>query len=164
MTRFCTSELKIKPIESFMRSMGHRQWDNITGIRADEPKRLSRRRAKPISRHSEDVFPLADAGIGKPEVFAFWRNQPFDLRLDPHESNCTLCFMKGAKIRAAILQQRPEVADWWALAEEFIGARFRNEHTVMQLKQYALDRLKAGRRITAIDPDATQVSCFCGID
>ena len=46
-------------------------------------------------------------------MLAFWKGQPFDLQLRPHESNCDLCFLKGAGTASAIIRERPYMAQWW---------------------------------------------------
>lgn len=38
--RFCTQELKIRPMKRFLFAQGWRRWTSAIGIRADEPKRL----------------------------------------------------------------------------------------------------------------------------
>ncbi|MFN9110252.1 MAG: Nin-like protein, partial [Bacteroidota bacterium] len=42
-TRFCTTELKIRPIKYFCQQrMGWDEWFSVIGLRADEPRRVSR--------------------------------------------------------------------------------------------------------------------------
>lgn len=124
--RFCTSELKMKPIERFMRGQGYERWTNIVGIRADEPSRIVRLRERE-DKYSDIALPLVDAGIALKDVTAFWQTQPFDLQLRPGEGNCDLCFLKGFKIRQQITRDHPELAEWWIEQERERGATFRND-------------------------------------
>ena len=98
-TRFCTSELKIRPIGRYLLSLGmadtKTEAENMSmiGMRADE-----QRRAAKIQDKSR--IPLVAAGITKEDVGAFWRSQPFDLGLPNNNGvtmhgNCDLCFLKG---------------------------------------------------------------------
>jgi hypothetical protein len=98
-TRFCTSELKIRPIGRYLLSLGmadtKTEAENMSmiGMRADE-----QRRAAKIEDKSR--IPLVTAGITKEDVCAFWRNQSFDLGLPNNNGvtmhgNCDLCFLKG---------------------------------------------------------------------
>lgn len=98
-TRFCTSELKIRPIGRYLLSLGmadtKTEAENMSmiGMRADE-----QRRAAKIQDKSR--IPLVTAGITKEDVGAFWRAQPFDLGLPNNNGvtmhgNCDLCFLKG---------------------------------------------------------------------
>jgi len=124
--RFCTQELKLKPIWAFARSLGWDHWDCAVGIRADEPRRIAKIRGrKPDDKGQETLLPLADAGVTLAEVTAFWEAQPFDLALRPWEGNCDLCFLKGQGKRIRILQDRPELAQWWIEQERRTGRRFR---------------------------------------
>ena len=128
-TRFCTQELKIRPIRNWMLARGYECWTNVVGIRADEPRRVAKMRAAEEKRRErwDIALPLAEAGVTVEDVNAFWRAQPFDLQLQPHEGNCDLCFLKGyAKIKN-IVRDRPDLAVWWAKQEEHIGGTFRND-------------------------------------
>jgi 3'-phosphoadenosine 5'-phosphosulfate sulfotransferase (PAPS reductase)/FAD synthetase len=124
-TRFCTSELKIRPMKEWMKARGYKQWWNVVGIRADEPRRVARMLA-PNRERWENVVPLATAGVTLADVSAFWAAQPFDLRLKPYQGNCDLCFLKGRAKKLAIIRDDPSAADWWAQQEERMGARFRS--------------------------------------
>ena len=122
--RFCTQELKIRIMGKFMRGLGHDHWTNVVGIRADEPRRIAKILA-PNRERWENVAPLAAAGVTEPDVLAWWKRQPFDLRLRSHEGNCDLCFLKGRTKREAIIRDRPDLAQWWAEQEAATGGRFR---------------------------------------
>jgi len=73
-TRFCTSELKIRPIGRYLLSLGMADTEteaenmSMIGMRADE-----QRRAAKIEDKSR--IPLVTAGITKEDVGAFWRSQ-----------------------------------------------------------------------------------------
>lgn len=127
--RFCTQELKIRPMRDWMRAQGYEHWTNVVGIRADEPRRVARMREAEQKRSErwDIALPLADAGISVEDVAAFWKAQPFDLQLQPHEGNCDLCFLKGLGKKQTIIRNRPDLAIWWAEQEDRIGATFRHD-------------------------------------
>lgn len=124
-TRFCTQELKIRAIRDWMRSEGFDHWTMVVGIRADEPSRVARMRA-PTADRWDRIVPLADAGVTEADVLAYWRAQPFDLRLRTWEGSCDLCFLKGAAKIRRILEDRPDLAAWW-VGQESKGATFRSD-------------------------------------
>jgi hypothetical protein len=128
--RFCTQELKLKPMRDWMLAKGYEHWTNIVGIRADEPRRVAKMR-EAEQRRSErwDIgLPLAEAGVTLETVTAFWAAYiPFDLQLRPHEGNCDLCFLKGYDKLKNIVRDRPDLARWWADQEARIGGTFRND-------------------------------------
>lgn len=122
-TRFCTSDLKIKPVKRFVKDVfGWKTWDNILGLRADEPRRVQRASIK------TDVYtnkmPLADKGITENDVLNFWTDSDFDLQLKHSEGNCDLCFLKGRTKLIGLMRRSPETAQWWIEQEKKAGATF----------------------------------------
>jgi 3'-phosphoadenosine 5'-phosphosulfate sulfotransferase (PAPS reductase)/FAD synthetase len=124
--RFCTSELKMRPIQDWMKAQGYTYWTNVVGIRSDEPRRVVRLREREDAC-SDVALPLADASVTLADVTAFWQAQPFDLQLQTGEGNCDLCFLKGFKLRQQIARDHPELAEWWIDQERERGATFRND-------------------------------------
>ena len=126
--RICTQELKIRPMRDWMLAHGYEHWTNVVGIRADEPRRVAKMRSPDRKKERWEIdLPLADAGIALPEIMAFWKTQPFDLQLRPHEGNCDLCFLKGTAKLVNIVRDRPDLAQWWANQEAEAGATFRKD-------------------------------------
>lgn len=170
-TRFCTSELKIRPMHKFVRASGWEEWDQFIGIRADEHRRVSKIRARGHSTESRDetmCMPLADAGVSVREVGAFWKAQPFDLELltvngRTLEGNCDLCFLKPPAQRLSLITAKPERAVWWArmeglgIASKPDGARF-----CKGTPSYAAMARFAAEQIDMFDPNEEVLACFCG--
>ena len=140
--RFCTAEMKVHCLSRYLRSLGWDRWTNAVGIRADEPDRLGR--ASPKERYVV-WHPLADAGVSRYDVSAFWARQPFDLRLPnvngrTQLGNCDGCFLKSEAARAALVRDHPDRAAWWQRMEELAqsissrpaDARFREDGTWQQ--------------------------------
>jgi 3'-phosphoadenosine 5'-phosphosulfate sulfotransferase (PAPS reductase)/FAD synthetase len=173
-TRFCTSELKIRTMHKWLRARG---WsteetpiDMMTGIRADEPSRVSKIRARGTtseSRHAWMVMPLADAGVTVQDVGAFWSAQPFNLELPTYNGrtlagNCDLCFLKPAAQVASLIHEKPQRAVWWArmealaLASKPSGAVFRSDRP-----SYAA-MLHNDSAQTDFITDEEAIACFCG--
>ena len=166
-TRFCTSELKIRPITRHLLSLGMAQTkteaENMSwvGMRADE-----QRRAAKIADKSR--IPLVTAGITKEDVGAFWRSQPFDLGLPNNNGvtmhgNCDLCFLKGGSQTLSLIAEKPERAVWWAkmealaLASKPSGAVFRSDRpSYAQMAAFAADQRDM------FDPNEQGIACFCG--
>jgi hypothetical protein len=160
--RSCTQEMKILPMRDWMRSRGHAddEWTNVLGLRADEPSRVAKMRGRDSHEQAWDLaFPLAQAGTTRADVKAFWRQQPFDLRLEAWESNCDLCFLKGRKLRARIIRDHPELAGWWIEKERQVGGTFDKANR----PDYAA--ILAGVRrqpdLFEADPDEATPDCIC---
>lgn len=131
-TRFCTSELKVRVIKYFMQSLGYKNWQNVVGLRHDEQHRVARSR-KPNKEAWSNCLPLDDAKVSNRDVRAFWREQPFDLQLLPFEGNCDGCFLKARPKLWEIERTRPGTLEWWARMEIVGKGRFVTEYSYDEL-------------------------------
>jgi 3'-phosphoadenosine 5'-phosphosulfate sulfotransferase (PAPS reductase)/FAD synthetase len=135
--RFCTVEMKIKTARRYCRSLGWKHWHTARGIRHDEKHRATNSTDKVIA----NWHPLVDAGVTKQDIAAFWRSQPFGLRL-PHIDNgnpfgnCDGCFLKSEASKAALIRQYPDRASWWVKHEERIGATFRDGMKLSEIANF----------------------------
>jgi hypothetical protein len=166
-TRFCTIDLKIRPIGRYLLSLGMAETKteaenmSMIGMRADE-----QRRAAKIADKSR--IPLVTAGVTKETVGAFWRDQPFDLGLPnmngvTMHGNCDLCFLKGGAQILSLIAEKPERDVWWAkieglaLASKPSGAVFRSDRpSYAQMAKYAASQHDM------FDPNEEAIACFCG--
>lgn len=167
-TRFCTSELKIRVMRDYARSLSWQNWNNVIGLRADEPQRVSR--AKKRNDCWDNEMPLADAGISKKDVHNFWKMQNWGLMLASINGttplgNCDLCFLKSAATIQGIMRNKPELAEWWieaeaeakALASKPSGAVFRKDRPSYK---ELLSAVKNQRDFDFGDVDKT-IDCLC---
>jgi len=160
--RFCTQELKLRPMRDFMLAKGYEHWDNAVGIRADEPKRVARMREQNEERSERWTvqMPLAEAGTTEADVMAFWKQQPFDLALKPYEGNCTICFLKHVNKRERLAKDRPDLLAWWVEQEQRTGQFFRRDEPEYEV----LPRI--GNLFDSLSDDALAalpdtVECYC---
>lgn len=165
-TRFCTSELKIRTIHKYLKSIGwhdHTETMDWIGMRADE-----QRRAAKIADKSR--IPLVTAGVTKETVGEFWRNQSFDLELPningvTYHGNCDLCFLKGGSQVLSLIAEKPERGIWWAKMENLAsqiaskpsGAVFRSDRP-----SYASMIKFSSEQADMFDPNEETIACFCG--
>ncbi|MBS7560137.1 phosphoadenosine phosphosulfate reductase family protein [Pseudomonas sp. RC4D1] len=170
-SRFCTIELKIRPMHKFIRQHGWQDWDQLIGIRAEEQRRAAKIRARghsTESAHETMCMPLIDAGVTVHDVNRFWQTQAFNLELltvngRPLEGNCDLCFLKPQRQRLALIRANPKSADWWIamealeLASRPSGARFRNDSpTYAEMASFLVNQGDL------FDSGEAATSCFCG--
>ena len=169
-TRFCTIDLKIRPIGRYLLSIGMAETKteaenmSMIGMRADE-----QRRAAKIADKSR--IPLAKAGITKKDVGEFWKTQPFDLELPnmngvTMHGNCDLCFLKGGAQILSLIAEKPVRPVWWArmeslaLASKPSGAVFRSDRpSYSQMLEFSQSQ---GDMFGMFDPDEEAIACFCG--
>ena len=152
--RFCTEELKVKTINRYLDSCNI-DASTMVGIRADEPRRISKLRERGL------LIPLVDTGVTQDDVQTFWKAQPFDLGL-PFRSgvtplgNCDLCFLKGPQQIIGLIKDSPARAIWWAKQENAIGATFRSDRpSYSQMHKFISDQ-------SDMFDSAGSVECFCG--
>lgn len=170
-TRFCTIELKIRPMANYLRTIwgGYNKTElesfSLVGIRADEQRRAAK---IPIDR-----LPLVTAGVTSKIVGDFWQAHAFDLELPnmngvTMHGNCDLCFLKGANQVQSLIAENPERAIWWAKAEALVqssgyatgqGERFRKDRpSYQQMYDFAKQQQDW---IKNSSQDET-IPCFCG--
>ena len=166
--RFCTVELKIRPMAKYQFDIGitdsksEGETTAMVGIRADEQRRAAK---IPDKRR----LPLVTAGVTKHDVSAFWREQPFDLELPNNNGvtmhgNCDLCYLKPTHQVVSLIAEKPERAIWWARMESTHinkaindSGRFRKDRpTYAQMARYAK------QQIDMFDQAEEAVACFCG--
>jgi 3'-phosphoadenosine 5'-phosphosulfate sulfotransferase (PAPS reductase)/FAD synthetase len=144
-TRFCTSELKIRAMRDFAQSFGWKRWLNVIGLRYDEGRRV----LKALDRNEQGKdpwrvsMPLSKAKVTNRDVMAFWAGQPFDLQLRSYEGNCDLCFLKARGKLLTLMHEHPGIADWWIEQERIVapsktsGGRFVTEYSYAGLADQA---------------------------
>ena len=168
-TRFCTSELKIRTMACFLKHSG--LFDDCTkselenaswiGLRYDEGRRAAKIKDK-------RRIPLFTAMVSVHDISDFWSKQKFNLELPTYKGrtlagNCDLCFLKPANQVATLIAENPKRAEWWvkmealALASKPSGATFRKDRPNYEsMVKFAADQQ------TIFDPDEEGIACFCG--
>jgi 3'-phosphoadenosine 5'-phosphosulfate sulfotransferase (PAPS reductase)/FAD synthetase len=168
--RYCSSEMKTRTMHRYLKSEGWSEWDTLIGIRADEPRRVSKFRLNPRPEYKgEEVhMPLAISNISSKDVAKFWQASRFDLELPningkTMHGNCDLCYLKPASQILSLVQEKPERAVWWAAMEtraESVAdtaSRFRTDRpSYAEMLKYAQEQRDM------FDPDEEAIACFCG--
>ena len=110
----CTRELKLAPINKYVKSLGYEEVYTAMGIRHDERHRMSNNAKK-----DNIIYPLInDIRVDSKFIRSWWDKQSFDLNLKDYEGNCDLCFKKSTKKKLTIIKENPHLADWWLNVEE----------------------------------------------
>lgn len=103
----CTRELKTNAIESYLDSIGWKDYQRAIGIRADEKRRVH-----------EFLYPMvALFPTDKPMVNDWWAQQPFDLGLEDYRGNCKTCWKKSTKKLVRIAKETPRDFDFFRRME-----------------------------------------------
>lgn len=153
----CTRELKQRPIESYMRSLGVDKYITALGIRYDERHRESKN-----AELNNIIYPLIyDIQVDEPFIRNWWDNQTFDLALKDYQGNCNLCFKKSLEKQITMMielieNNRKNIIFRWIKREEKYSSekapRFDLRHnlTVRQKYQMALEVIKGKKKMKRI--------------
>lgn len=112
---YCTREMKINPMRSYLKSMGidHRTIPTAIGIRADEKRRVSK-----TANANNITYPLIDIWpTDKQDVLDWWGDQEFDLGIEEFEGNCLGCFKKSLRKHFMQIEKDPSCYDFYRRME-----------------------------------------------
>lgn len=112
----CTRELKVYPMQSYLRSLGinHKTIPTAIGIRADEKRRVAK-----SAEVDNIVYPLIDFWpTDKQDVLDWWEDQPFDLEIEEFEGNCLGCYKKSLKKHFLQIEKDPSCYAFYQRMEE----------------------------------------------
>jgi hypothetical protein len=113
---YCTRELKINPMNSYLRSLGfdYRTIPTAIGIRDDEKRRVSK-----VASANNIEYPLIDVWPSdKDMILDWWEEQAFDLGIDEFEGNCQGCYKKSIKKHFMQIARDPSVYDFHRRMEQ----------------------------------------------
>ncbi|EPF6146203.1 phosphoadenosine phosphosulfate reductase domain-containing protein [Acinetobacter baumannii] len=117
--KHCTRELKIRPMDSYIRSIGMKPKDIPTaiGIRADESKRCAK-----DAEANNFIYPLVtEHPVDKQFILDWWSKQAFDLELNEWDGNCNMCFEKSFPKLLKQLESNPFALEFHLRMERIHG-------------------------------------------
>ena len=99
---FCTDRMKLGPFTKYCNEhFGKGSYETWLGIRADEPKRLSKK---------DGIRYLAEiSDFDKQDILDWWGEQDFDPGIDEWLGNCVFCMKKSDLKLAAAQRDEPEL-------------------------------------------------------
>lgn len=107
----CTRDLKLNPINSYIRSLGinPNEVPTAIGIRTDETRRVN----PAVAKEKNLTYPLIDTWPSdKQDVLDWWEEQPFDLGIEEFEGNCLGCFKKSFRKHFQQIERDPSIFDF----------------------------------------------------
>ena len=156
MTRFCTSEMKMKPIFHWWHETISVPVDMRIGFRANEQSRAKRAVDKlddngldtytaTFEKHKDErnkwvdvkwrtvSFPLIKDGIFKDNVEKYWQDKPVRFAAF---NNCVGCFHRNPMFLNLIGKQHPSKMQWFANKEKETGNQFKKEVAYSEILRY----------------------------
>jgi hypothetical protein len=150
MMRFCTTEMKIKPIFDFCHNQINEIVNMQIGFRFDEKERAKKENThfKTIVGKSEngrnkwdDVYwrelsyPLIDNKIVHPTVYKWANNSGL---IFPEDSNCVGCFWKPIQQLRKNWDDEPLKMKWFSEMENLMKRNFKKEMPLSTIKKIGL--------------------------
>jgi hypothetical protein len=174
MMRYCTTELKVKPITQWLYDNTELPVRMRMGFRASEQERAQRmllrqtegiEYAKVIVGKSKsrnkwkDVayrvaeFPLIEDNIYKDTIEAYWQDKPVRFA---YMNNCVGCFHRSPMLLKHMSDKAPNKFDWF-IEQEQHGAQWKKETTYAKIKAHKSQH-------TLFDDDFNSCdSGYCGL-
>ena len=105
----CTRELKVIPINKYIKTLGYKNVITAMGIRFDERHRKSLN-----AKEQNIIYPLCDdIKVDNNFIRNWWERQNFDLMLKDYQGNCDLCFKKSTRKKLTLIKENKNIANWW---------------------------------------------------
>ena len=104
--QFCTRELKLRPMTSYLRSIKWKRnsYYSAIGIRIDEIDRVNSNREE-----LKLIYPaISMKPMTKPQINGFWQLQPFRLNLKGYQGHCKRCCKKHDRKLWQLGKETPE--------------------------------------------------------
>lgn len=106
---FCSDQLKRKPIESYLKSIGWRNYYKAIGIRCDEIDRVS-----PNFLVKKIIYPFVSLWPKtKPEILDEGHDLGLVIDIHPDDGNCNRCWKKDMKRLCRSARRDPKSFFWW---------------------------------------------------
>lgn len=160
--RFCTQDMKVRPIAKWVVDSIGEPVEMRIGFRGGEDKRVDRARAAHnqcgfrtekfiIGKHPSgknkwfefdyavNAFPLFDAGIFKDTIVEYWRDKPVRFA---ERNNCIGCFHRNPILLKLMSQKHPEKYDWFVRQEETATTKQAKNGNIMSWNMWRADGIK----------------------
>lgn len=152
--RFCTTEMKMKPIFEFLYKYTELPVKMRIGYRYDELERKERFTDTYKYIHScknygqkrnvwneitwrEGDFPLIDNKIFHKDIVDFWKDKGIEF---PEDSNCQNCFWKDEQQLRKNFDTNPHIMKWAAVQEGIRGYTFKSSMDLLQVSKIAIQQ------------------------
>lgn len=151
--RFCTFNLKIRPIFEYLLINQHHLVDMRIGYRFDEQERKNNfttdikyvdsinlfgeyRQNWKTTTWRKGSFPLIDDKVIHPTIIDFWKQ--YSNFVFPKDSNCQMCFWKQEPQLRKNFDTNPSIMKWAAVQEAIKGNTFKKEMSLLQIAKLGL--------------------------
>lgn len=112
-TPHCNRELKLYAINSYLKSIGWKDYYTAIGIRVDEFDRMNAKREE-----NKILYPLIKENpMTKKMINQWWVQQPFRLNLKGYQGNCKTCWKKSDAKLFTLAKEDAKLFDFFSEME-----------------------------------------------
>jgi hypothetical protein len=161
MARYCTTEMKIKPMFDWWQNTIGEPVEMQIGFRQGEERRAKNMLDKCVDGlrqfgkvgWQKPVFPLIDNGIKRDKIVKYWDDIPLPFA---QQNNCVGCFHRNALVLRKKFDDHPNKMQWFKEQEQRTGNQFKSEINYTNIEKH--------RPQTEIDfSDWSCDSGYCGL-
>ena len=153
MMRYCTTELKVKPITQWLYENTELPVTMRMGFRANEQDRAQRMLERQLDgveyakvktgrsnnrfkwtnvKYRVVEFPLIEANTYKDTIESYWKDKPVRFA---YMNNCVGCFHRNPMLLKYMSDKEPNKFDWFVEQEQH-GAQWKKETTYAKIKDH----------------------------
>jgi len=157
--RFCTVEMKLRPMFRWWRDKIGEPVEMRIGLRAGEEKRAARMMERVndagllefkdiVGQHSsgrnkwaeiawqKPAFPMIENAVRRDQVVEFWKDKPVRFA---ERNNCVGCFHRNPMFLRMMWEKHPHKMEWFAQTERnAAGGQWRSDMTYDEIKAHRL--------------------------
>jgi len=143
MVRYCTIEMKLKPIFDYLNKLGVLPCEMRIGYRPTEKRRANNM----IERAGEDGieefnkvpyrvanFPLINDNVQKDTIYNYWNNKPVRFA---YRNNCVMCVNRQPMMISHMATKEKRKVEWAKRIEEKTGNQFLKEASMSRILNYS---------------------------
>jgi len=175
MTRFCTTDMKVKPIAQWLYENNMTPCEMRIGFRANEQSRAKRMIERSVDGiehfkfkvgekngrnkwktlpYRKATFPLIEDGIFKDTIEEYWKDKPVRFA---YQNNCVGCFHRNELMLKHMSEKASKQFDWFVKMEKETSNTFKNGITYEKIKNHRL-------QLDLFDDDFNDCdSGYCGL-
>lgn len=158
MQRYCTVEMKLRPMHRWWRNKIGEPIEMQIGFRAGEERRANNMMARSnpegllemkdvIGKHADGrnkwaetpwqkpVFPMIEDGIYRDKVVGFWKDKPVRFA---ERNNCVGCFHRSPILLRQMFDKHPKKMEWFLENEAQAKGNWRSDLTYSAIKKHRL--------------------------
>jgi hypothetical protein len=144
MVRYCTIEMKLKPIFEWLKKNTELPVKMRIGYRPNETRRMNNMLARADKNSIEKFdgvkyrvaeFPLSKDNISKDTIYSYWDDKPIRFA---YRNNCVMCVNRQPMMIAHMATKERRKVEWALKQEQLTGKIFIKEASMSKILNYSI--------------------------